>query len=193
MASLQQNWASMKHKSYFPDVGREKGGILIKERVVLVRSNRGLGFDGGGGGGKDNGNDNKRLLVNLALVIGLTYLAMTDKLNWIPIGLMAIAVPFVGVGALIWWANREMIQSSCPNCGQEFKIFGSTRSDEVPMCPFCTQPFSVVDGKFVKEPIKFVNKTRIFDGVVNGFPYNSRKGDDSSLVVDVEAEINDVD
>lgn len=48
-----------------------------KRRVVRVRCNKGLGFNGG-----DN-NGNARILGNLALAIGLTYLSVTGQLGWV--------------------------------------------------------------------------------------------------------------
>lgn len=70
-------------------MGREKYGVLVKDegwkrkkRMVLVRFNDGFGFNGGGGGGRDN-NSTARLLGNLALAVGLTYLSITGQLGWV--------------------------------------------------------------------------------------------------------------
>lgn len=73
---------------------RNKDGIFIREekgwkrskRVVLVRFNQGFGFNGLGGGGGGGGRDKDttaRVLGNLALAIGLTYLTMTGQLGWV--------------------------------------------------------------------------------------------------------------
>ncbi|KAL5976220.1 hypothetical protein ACLOJK_041871 [Asimina triloba] len=51
-----------------------------RKRSILVRANRGFGFNGGGGKGDS---DTARLLGNLALAIGLTYLSMTGQLGWV--------------------------------------------------------------------------------------------------------------
>lgn len=51
-----------------------------KKRMVLVRFNN-LNFNGGGGGKDDGGKS--RVLWNLGLAIGLTYLSMTGQLGWI--------------------------------------------------------------------------------------------------------------
>lgn len=51
-----------------------------KKRVVLVRFNN-LKFNGGGDGKDDGGTS--RVLVNLGLAIGLTYLSLTGQLGWI--------------------------------------------------------------------------------------------------------------
>ncbi|RWW16932.1 hypothetical protein GW17_00019149 [Ensete ventricosum] len=60
-------------------VGRGRKGSL-----VVVVANQGFGFNGGGGGGGgwDKGTTS-RVLGNLALAIGLTYLTMTGELGWI--------------------------------------------------------------------------------------------------------------
>ncbi|CAJ1957000.1 unnamed protein product [Sphenostylis stenocarpa] len=66
-----------------------KNGVLLEEkgykrekRVVVVKNNQGFGFNGGGGGGRDDG-ATARLLGNVALAIGLTYLSVTGQLGWI--------------------------------------------------------------------------------------------------------------
>lgn len=67
-------------------LGFESGHRLLsdkKKRVVLVRLNN-LKFNGGGGGGggKDDGGTAK-MLGNVALAVGLTYLTLTGQLGWI--------------------------------------------------------------------------------------------------------------
>ncbi|XP_065862173.1 uncharacterized protein [Euphorbia lathyris] len=195
------------------EVGREKGGFLVKDerwkrkkkrRVVLVKFNQGFGFNGGGGGG-DNGGT-VRILGNVALAIGLTYLSMTGQLGWvfdaigsvldvlISIWLLAVLVPIVGLGAFLWWAGRDILQSSCPNCGNEFQIFKSTLDDELQLCPFCSQPFSVDGDEFVSDSVKFSDSFTAFKQASSGFPFGSKKGTKSSAaVVDVEAEIKDAE
>lgn len=75
--------------------GAGKDGILLKKkkkkRLVLVRSNQGFGFNGGGGGGKDDGTT-ARVLGNLALAIGLTYLSITGQLGWLLDAIVSIWV-----------------------------------------------------------------------------------------------------
>lgn len=85
--------------------GRGNEGILLKDewwkrkkRVVVVRSNKGFGFnfngfggEGGGGGGRDDG-ATARLVGNLALAIGLTYLSMTGQLGWVLDAIVSIWV-----------------------------------------------------------------------------------------------------
>ncbi|CAH2077783.1 unnamed protein product [Thlaspi arvense] len=164
-----------------------------KRRLVKVSCNKGLGFNGG-----DN-NGNGRILGNLALAIGLTYLSMTGQLGWIldaivSVWLIVVIVPILGLGAFLWWAQRDIVQSSCPNCGNEFQIFKSSLDDEVQLCPFCTQPFSVVDDKFVMEPVKFSNQTTAFGQDLNGFSSAPKKGSGiSTAIVDIEAEVTDAD
>ncbi|KAG8658060.1 uncharacterized protein LOC110610603 isoform X2 [Manihot esculenta] len=195
------------------ELGSGKDGMLVrdegwkrKRRVVLVRFNQGFGFNGGGGGG-GGGRDNSgtiRLLGNVALAIGLTYLSMTGQLGWIfdaigwvldiaiSIWLLAVLIPIVGVGAFLWWAGRDMLQGTCPNCGNDFQIFKSTLNDELQLCPFCSQPFSVED-EFVRDSVKFSNSSTTFGQAFRDFSARSEKGKDSSSVVDIEAEIKDAD
>ncbi|CAN7014702.1 hypothetical protein IGI04_013291 [Brassica rapa subsp. trilocularis] len=174
-------------------LAREKALNRSKRRVFKVSCNKGLGFNGG-----DN-NGNGRILGNLALAIGLTYLSMTGQLGWVldaivSVWLVVVIVPILGLGAFLWWAQRDIVQSSCPNCGNEFQIFKSSLDDEVQLCPFCTQPFSVVDDKFVKEPVKFSNQTTAFGQDLNGFSPPPKKGKGfSTAVVDIEAEVTDAD
>ncbi|GMJ10221.1 hypothetical protein HRI_004691300 [Hibiscus trionum] len=198
----------------FGEVCRDKDGIFWKEegwkrkrRVVLVMFNQGFGFNGGDGGGSDGGgggggkinSDTARLLGNIALAIGLTYLSVTGQLGWVldaivSIWLIAVLVPIVGVGAFFWWAGRDIVQSSCPNCGNDFQIFKSSLNDELQLCPYCSQPFSVVDDKFVKEPVKFSNEDSKAKQAFNGFSPGFKKGNGSlGAVVDVEAEVKDAD
>jgi hypothetical protein len=69
--------------------GRGREGVILAEKVrwkrkkmvVLVRFNQRFSFNGGGGGG-DNG-ATARVLENLTLAIGLTYLSMTGQLGLI--------------------------------------------------------------------------------------------------------------
>ncbi|KAL3647057.1 hypothetical protein CASFOL_008025 [Castilleja foliolosa] len=181
----------------FPGVGRGKDGILPSKgkRAVAVQSNNGLG---GGGGGKIN-SETARVLGNLALAIFLTYITMTGQLGWIldavvSLWLLAVLVPIVGIGAFIWWAGRDIVQSSCPNCGNEFQVFKSTLNDEVQLCPYCTQPFSVEGNKFVRDPVTFSNQSTPFDQIFSEFSPRTKKGKKpSGSIVDVEAEIRDAD
>ncbi|KAH7546480.1 hypothetical protein FEM48_Zijuj01G0205400 [Ziziphus jujuba var. spinosa] len=196
--------------SFSGAVSRE-GGILVKgekwkgkKGSVLVRFNQGFGFNGGGGsggggGGGGGGSDNgatARLLGNIAFAIGLTYLSVTGQLGWLLdaiVSIWVVIVPIVGLGAFLWWAGRDIVQDSCPNCGNDFQIFKSTLNDDLQLCPFCSQPFSVVDNKFVRDSVKFSNQSTTFGQAFNDF-YSSRKDKDSSKsVVDVEAEVKDAD
>ncbi|EXB37709.1 hypothetical protein L484_010182 [Morus notabilis] len=177
-----------------------KGERKKKKRLVLVRFNQGFGFNGGGGGGGGGRDDGAtaRVLGNLALAIGLTYLSMTGQLGWlldaiVSIWLLAVIIPIVGLGAFLWWAGRDIVQDSCPNCGNDFQILKSTMNDDLQLCPFCSQPFSVVDNKFVRDSVKFSNQSTTFAEAFNEFA-RSRKGKETSAaVVDVEAEIKDAD
>ncbi|KAI3971970.1 hypothetical protein MKX01_030171 [Papaver californicum] len=173
-----------------------------EKRVVVGKANGGFGLNGsgggGGGGGEDNNNTGK--LLNIAVAIGLIYLSVTDQLGWIldaivSIWLLAIILPALGLGAFIWWASQDMVQDSCPNCGNEFQIFKSSLKDGPQLCPFCSQPFSVKGNKFVQEPTIFSNQSTTYGQAFDGFSGKKGKpGKTSSLpVVDVEAEVMDVD
>ncbi|KAK4398410.1 hypothetical protein Sango_1316500 [Sesamum angolense] len=195
---------ALKGKLPFLRVGRREDGILVNRgrRVVVVRFNNGFNGLGGGGGGDGNeriNSETARVLGNLALAILLTYLSMTGQLGWlldaiVSLWLLAVLVPIVGIGAFLWWAGRDIVQSSCPNCGNEFQVFKSTLNDELQLCPFCSQPFSVVGDEFVREPVKFSNESTTFGQAFSDFSPLKKKGKESSApVVDVEAEIRDAD
>lgn len=109
------------------------------------------------------------------------------------IQLLAVILPIVGLGAFLWWAGREIVQSSCPNCGNEFQIFRSAINDDLQLCPFCTQPFSVVGNEFVRDPVTFSNQSTTFGEAFKNFYPRSKKEKDFSSVVDVEAEVKDVE
>lgn len=99
--SLHQNKFKLrvyKEKwSFFGEERWEDGIFLTAElrkrqkREVLVRFSEGFGFNGGGGGGRDDG-ATARLLGNLALAIGLTYLSMTGQLGWLLDAIVSIWV-----------------------------------------------------------------------------------------------------
>ncbi|KAL3850772.1 hypothetical protein ACJIZ3_012654 [Penstemon smallii] len=194
---------ALKDRYPFSGVNRGKDGILINRgrRVVVVKFNKGLNELGsGGGGGYKVNSETARVLGNLALAILLTYLTMTGQLGWlldaiVSLWLLAVLVPIVGIGAFLWWAGRDIVQGSCPNCGNEFQIFKSTLNDDIQLCPFCTQPFSVVGDEFVSDPVKFSNQSTTFDQAFSNFsPQTKKKGKGSSVaIVDVEAEIRDAE
>ncbi|CAN0826488.1 hypothetical protein LINGRAHAP2_LOCUS695 [Linum grandiflorum] len=124
----------------FLELGTRKYGIFISVtdevdrkkpgRVVSVKFNQGFGGGGGGGNG-----GTARILGNIALAVGLTYLSVTGQLGavfdavgyvleaLISIWLLVVIIPIVGVGALVWWAGRDILQSTCPTCGNEFQVF----------------------------------------------------------------------
>lgn len=193
------NFKSTDKGVYKDGILRVEGKLRREKRVVMVR---GFGFNGGNGSGngrKIDGNT-ARVLTNLALAVGLTYLSMTGQLGWVldtivSLWLLAIILPVVGIGAFLWWAGRDMIQSTCPNCGNAFQVFKSSLKDELQLCPFCTQPFSVEGNEFVKEPIQFSsNRSTEFGQSFGDFSPRSRKGKDTSKpVVDIEAEVKDAD
>lgn len=170
-----------------------------EKRAVKVRFNQGFGFNGGGGDGRDDGTT-ARVLGNLALAVGLTYLTMTGQLGWlldaiVSLWLLAFIVPTVGIAAFLWWAGRDMIQGTVrfPKLGASECL--SSLNDELQLCPFCSQPFAVEGNEFVKEPIKFSSKrTTGFGQTFDDLSPWSRKGKNATTtVVDVEAEVKDAD
>ncbi|MCH84076.1 hypothetical protein A2U01_0004907 [Trifolium medium] len=134
--------------------------------------------------------------------------------------IFVVLVPIVGLGAFIWWAGRDIMKGTCPNCGNDFQVFKTTLNDELQLCPFCGQPFSgktgmdvflmfflpslsinikqnslsiCVDGnEFVKESVKFSNQSTTFGQAFDNFS-RSRNDKDSGRAIDVEAEIKDAD
>ncbi|WVZ01520.1 hypothetical protein V8G54_027589 [Vigna mungo] len=48
------------------------------------------------------------------------------------------------------WLYAEIIRllaillNRCPNCGNDFQVFKSSLNDDLQLCPFCGQPFSVL-------------------------------------------------
>nr|XP_043621346.1 uncharacterized protein LOC122593068 isoform X2 [Erigeron canadensis] len=169
-----------------------------KKRLVILRSNN-LKFNNGGGGKDDDESEKSKVFVNLALAVGLAYLSLTGQLGWIldtivSVWLFVVLVPLVGLGALIWWASRDMVEIQCRNCGNEFEVFKSMLNDEPRVCPYCSQPFSVVGDEFIRDPATYSKKSTTFDGAFNDLFSQTKKGKASSrAVIDVEAEVKDVD
>ncbi|KMZ58630.1 hypothetical protein ZOSMA_75G00630 [Zostera marina] len=193
-----------RRRSSFSTVISRKNRIFRgKGRSTLVSGNRAFGFNQGGGGG--NGNNNRKVLGNLALVIGLGYLTTTGQLGWffntiVSIWLFVLIFPILGLGAFLWFASRDLIQNSCPNCGNDIRILKSSLKDGMQLCPYCTQPFSVQNDRFVKESTNFSSDQSPFEQVFNDFPRSSNrsssekgKATTSSTIVDIEAEVKDID
>ncbi|KAM0948932.1 hypothetical protein DsansV1_C06g0064901 [Dioscorea sansibarensis] len=193
IGSLLRNGYNLGHSlGIFSGRGKKRGLVVVQ----------GFGFNGGGGGTRWDKNDTARVLGNLALATGLIYLSLTGQLGWIldaivSIWLFAVLLPIVGLGAFFWFVGRDIVQSSCPNCGNDFQIFKSSLKDGLQLCPFCSQPFSVQGDKFVRESTKFSSdRASTFGQVFNGFTQRSEKGKASSstaTIVDIEAEVKDVD
>lgn len=77
-------------------LAREKALNRSKRRVFKVSCNKGLGFNGG-----DN-NGNGRILGNLALAIGLTYLSMTGQLGWVLDAIVSVWVNLLSLSSSHW-------------------------------------------------------------------------------------------
>ncbi|CAM8894064.1 unnamed protein product [Rhodiola kirilowii] len=190
--------------------GKREGLQMKRRKMVVVRLNQGSGFNGGGGGGGGGGGLNSRVLGNLALAIGLTYLTMTgqiglifDAIGWVvdtlvSISLAVVILPIIGIGAFLWWAGKDVVQDTLHAVPKLWAGIPdiqdiSCRSlmiDEMQSCPYCSQPFSVVEDKFVSGS----NNSNPFGQVFNDFsPQSKKEKKFSSKVVDVEAEVRDVD
>ncbi|KAM7504051.1 hypothetical protein LguiB_002955 [Lonicera macranthoides] len=213
ICSFHQNghgFGSCKGRLQLLEVGVGKKGILFdglkdkkKRRKVLVKFNLGPGRNGGGGSGGGGGDGNTaRVLGNLALAVGLTYLSFTGQLGWVldaivSVWLLVVILPILGLGAFFWWAGRDIVEGSCPNCGKDFQILKSALNDDLQLCPFCSQPFSVVDDEFIPDPVKFYNQPNSFDQTfpdLSEFSRRSKQGKGKSkAIVDVEAEVKDAD
>ncbi|XP_078148736.1 uncharacterized protein LOC144544190 [Carex rostrata] len=173
-----------------------------KRRLVLVRSNRGFNFNrNGGGGGWDKANT-RRLIGNLAFAAGLTYLSVTGQLGWVldaivSIWVLTVILPIVGIAAFFYFVAQDIVQSSCPNCGNDFRIFKSSLNDGPQLCPFCSQPFSVQGNEFVRESARFSSeKSPRFTQAFNEFSRRvgrEKATSTSTTIVDVEAEVKDAD
>lgn len=166
-----------------------------RERPLVVRAKQ---VFGSGDGGWDKGSSS-RVLGNLVLAIGLTYLTVTGQLGWlfdalVSIWLLAFLLPIVGFGVFFWFAGRNLIQSNCPNCGNYFQILKSSMKDGVQLCPYCTQPFSVQGNKFEREPTRFSSKKSEAAGrtPMGSRPY-TKQGASAAAIVDIEAEVKDIE
>jgi len=209
ISAISYNLYTSNTKNYGP--GKSSSSIpgnyyLLKEfcpstkrkRGVIVRAN--FRFDSGSGGGGGGGNNEVgRVVFNLALAGCLTYLTVTGKLGWVvdaivSLWLLAALVPLAGAVAFLWFAGREMVQGTCPNCGNGFQVFESAIKDGPQLCPYCSQPFKLENKEFVRESPSF-SKQRFggFKQTFDGFSYEPKKQEPSVMVVDVEAEVKDKD
>lgn len=162
-------------------------------------------LDPGGGRGPNGGNNGiGRIVFNLALAGGLTYLTVTGKLGWlfdafISLWLLVVLVPIVGIVAFLWFADREIISSVCPNCGNPFQVLEFTMKDEQQFCPYCSQPFKLEGKQFVREGPRFATKqSKGFRPPFGGFGQSPQSSSNTSqdppgVIVDVEAEVVDRD
>ncbi|XP_019443981.1 PREDICTED: uncharacterized protein LOC109348170 [Lupinus angustifolius] len=194
VTAYRERWSFLRGMEFKNGILLEEKGFNREKRVVLVKNNKGFGFNFGGG--KDDG-DNARNLGNLALAIGLTYLTMNGQMGWIldaivSIWVIVVLIPIVGIGAFLWWAGRDIMQGTCPNCGNDFQVLKPSLNEELQLCPFCGQPFSVIGNEFVEDSVKFSNQSTTFGQAFNNFSY-SRNDKDSGGAIDVEAEIKDAD
>ncbi|XP_024376747.1 uncharacterized protein [Physcomitrium patens] len=174
-----------------------------------------------GGGKPDGENGIGRVVVNLAIAGGLTYLTITGKLGWlfdafVSLWLFVVLVPIVGFVAFLWFADREIVSSSvsfylyCPNCGNPFQVLEFTmKEEEEQFCPYCSQPFKLEGKQFVRDGPRFYGKAKGFrepsgqpgfGGAFGGSGQRKTSASDPSsdidpagVIVDIEAEVMDKD
>ncbi|XP_074568144.1 uncharacterized protein LOC141824715 isoform X2 [Curcuma longa] len=198
---LRRNVRFVEHKrQVFPFSGGYLKDLSLVSKGRFFRANQGFGFNDGGGGGGWDRSSTTRVLGNLVLAVGLTYLTMTGRLGWIldaivSIWLLAVLLPIIGLAAFLWFTGRNIVQSNCPNCGNEFQILKSATKDGPQLCPFCSQPFSVQGDIFIREPSGFSSdRSTGYRQAFNGFSPQNEKGKTSSaVIVDVEADVKDID
>jgi hypothetical protein len=143
---LQSSFCCSNFSGRLQITRREEGGGRKRHAGKIQAYVR---LDPGGGGGRGPNGDNNgigRVVFNLALAGGLTYLTVTGKLGWvfdafISLWLLVILVPIVSIVAFLWFADREIVSGSCPNCGNAFQVLEFTVKDEQQFCPYCSQPF----------------------------------------------------
>jgi len=86
----------------------------------------------------------------------------------------------------------------CPNCGKSFRILKTSLKNRPQFCPYCTQPFSVQDDKFVRESASFssgrtpTNAQQAFNELFNRGS-NAKAPSSPGTIVDVEAEVTDIE
>ncbi|KAE8814613.1 hypothetical protein D1007_08135 [Hordeum vulgare] len=182
----------------------ERGGALACRMVGRRR----LGVAGAGkgpffGGGRRQGSTG-RVVGNLAFVALVAYLVVSGQFRWlldaiVSLWLITVLLPIVGLGALIFFAQRNILQSDCPNCGKSFRILKTSLKNGPQFCPYCTQPFSVQGNKFVRESASFssgrrtpTNAQQAFNELFNRGS-NGKAPSGSGTIVDVEAEVTDIE
>ncbi|KAG0518706.1 hypothetical protein BDA96_09G199800 [Sorghum bicolor] len=176
-------------------------GRQRRRRLGLGVTGAGRGpFFGGGGRRMDKGTT--RVVGNLAFAAVVTYLAVTGQLRWVidaivSLWLLTILLPVLALGAFFFFAGQDILQGDCPNCGKSFQILKSALKDGPQLCPYCTQPFSVQGNKFVRESARFSSgrgATATNGQVLNEFFNRNMRGTaPSGTIVDVEAEVKDVE
>ncbi|XBJ19087.1 hypothetical protein VPH35_010114 [Triticum aestivum] len=183
----------------------ERGGTL----AWRMAGGRRLGVAGAGkgpffGGGRRQGSTGRgRVVGNLAFVALVAYLVVSGQFRWlldaiVSLWLLTVLLPIVGLGALIFFAQRNILQSDCPNCGKSFRILKTSVKNGPQFCPYCTQPFSVQGDKFVREAASFssgrtpTKAQQAFNELFNRGS-NGKAPSGSGTIVDVEAEVTDIE
>ncbi|CAM0954736.1 unnamed protein product [Alopecurus aequalis] len=178
------------------------GGALAwrmvgRRRLAVAGAGKGPFFGGG-----RRPRSTARTVGNLAFVALVAYLVVSGQFRWlldaiVSLWLIAFFLPIVGLGALVFFAQRNILQSNCPNCGKSFRVLKTSLKNGPQFCPYCTQPYSVQDDKFVRESASFSSgraspSAQAFNELFNrGSKENAPSG--SGTIVDVEAEVTDIE
>uniref|UniRef100_A0ACD5TFE9 Uncharacterized protein n=1 Tax=Avena sativa TaxID=4498 RepID=A0ACD5TFE9_AVESA len=180
----------------------ERGGTLAwrmagRRRLAVAGAGKGPFF---GGGRRQR--STARTVGNLAFVALVAYLAVSGQFRWlldaiVSLWLIAFFLPIVGLGALVFLARRNILQSDCPNCGKSFRVLKTSLKNGPQFCPYCTQPFSVQDDKFVRESATFSSgrasaSAQAFNELFNrGSKENAPSA--TGTIVDIDAEVTDIE
>ncbi|XP_047094987.1 uncharacterized protein LOC124707371 [Lolium rigidum] len=181
----------------------ERGGTLAwkmagRRRLAVAGAGKGPFF----GGGRRRQGSTARTVGNLAFVALVAYLAVSGQFRWlldaiVSLWLIAFFLPIVGLGALVFFARRNILQSDCPNCGRNFRVLKTSLKNGPQFCPYCTQPFSVQDDKFVRESASFSSgraspSAQAFNELFNrGSKEKAPSG--PGTIVDIEADVTDIE
>eukprot|EP00252_Welwitschia_mirabilis_P024268 TRINITY_DN7148_c0_g1_i2.p1 TRINITY_DN7148_c0_g1~~TRINITY_DN7148_c0_g1_i2.p1 ORF type:complete len:233 (-),score=31.42 TRINITY_DN7148_c0_g1_i2:114-812(-) len=155
----------------------------------LVRASPNSQFPGGGFEDEEDGEEETYpVVLSLAVAGGLACLAFTGNLGWVfdalyTVSVLAVLLPLMGLGALLWYAGRDLLISNCPSCGNEIPVFESALKEGPQLCPYCNKPFTLESKESAWNPFKDFRNPR----------HESSTEEPSEMVVDVEAEVIDKD
>ncbi|XP_051210029.1 uncharacterized protein [Lolium perenne] len=155
----------------------ERGGTLAwkmagRRRLAVAGAGKGPFF----GGGRRRQGSTARTVGNLAFVALVAYLAVSGQFRWLLDAIVSL------------W---------CPNCGKSFRVLKTSLKNGPQFCPYCTQPFSVQDDKFVRESASFSSgraspSAQAFNELFNrGSKEKAPSG--PGTIVDIEADVTDIE